>query len=48
MSHQGTNGLTCSTPHHQALKRSLDWLLASATGATYEQCKTYANTGNPY
>src|SRR3954447_26962667 len=30
MSHQGTNGLTCSTPHHQALKRSLDWLLASA------------------
>jgi hypothetical protein len=31
MSHQGTNGLTCSTPHHQALKRSLDWLLASAT-----------------
>jgi len=30
MSHQGTDGLTCSTPHHQALKRSLDWLLASA------------------
>jgi Transposase DDE domain len=30
MSHQGTDRLTCSTPHHQALKRSLDWLLASA------------------
>src|SRR4051812_43117498 len=30
MSHQGTTGLTCSTPHHQALKRSLDWLLATA------------------
>ena len=30
MSHQGTDGLTCSTPHHQALKQSLDWLLASA------------------
>jgi hypothetical protein len=30
MSHQGTAGLTCSTPHHQALKQSLDWLLASA------------------
>jgi hypothetical protein len=30
MSHQGTDGLTGSTPHHQALKRSLDWLLASA------------------
>ena len=30
MSHQGTDGLTCSTPHHQDLKRSLDWLLASA------------------
>jgi hypothetical protein len=30
MSHQGTDGLTCTTPHHQALKQSLDWLLASA------------------
>jgi hypothetical protein len=30
MSHQGTDGLTGSTPHHQALKRSLDWLLAAA------------------
>jgi hypothetical protein len=30
MSHQGTDGLTCSTPHHQALKQSLDWLLVSA------------------
>src|SRR3954470_15530165 len=30
MSHQGRDGLTCSTPHHQALKRSLDWLLAAA------------------
>src|SRR5206468_4351477 len=30
MSHQGTDGLTSSTPHHQALKQSLDWLLASA------------------
>lgn len=30
MAHQGTDGLTCSTPHHQALKQSLDWLLASA------------------
>lgn len=30
MAHQGTDGLTCSTPHHQALKSSLDWLLASA------------------
>src|SRR3954471_14770941 len=29
MSHQGTDGLTCSTPHHQALKQSLDRLLAS-------------------
>ncbi len=30
MSHQGTDGLTCSAAHHQALKQSLDWLLASA------------------
>lgn len=30
MTHQGTDGLTCSNPHHQALKSSLDWLLASA------------------
>jgi hypothetical protein len=30
MSHQGTVGLNGSAPHHQALNRSLDWLLASA------------------
>src|SRR4051812_24082978 len=31
MSHQGTDGLTCPTPHHQALRRALDWLLAAAS-----------------
>jgi hypothetical protein len=30
MSHQDTDGLTSSTPHHQALKAALDWLLAAA------------------
>jgi Transposase DDE domain len=30
MSHQDTDGHTSSTPHHQALKAALDWLLASA------------------
>jgi hypothetical protein len=30
MSHQDTDGLTCSTPHHQDLKAALDWLWASA------------------
>src|SRR5438270_2489471 len=30
MSHQDTDGLTGSTPHHQALKAALDRLLASA------------------
>jgi hypothetical protein len=30
MSHQDTDGLTDSAAHHQALKRALDWLLASA------------------
>jgi hypothetical protein len=31
MSHQDTDGLNGSAPHHQALKRALDWLLASAS-----------------
>jgi hypothetical protein len=31
MSHQDTVGHTSSTPHHQALKAALDWLLASAS-----------------
>jgi hypothetical protein len=30
MSHQDTDGHTGSAAHHQALKRALDWLLASA------------------
>jgi Transposase DDE domain len=30
MSHQDTDGLTSSTPHHQALKAALDWLLVAA------------------
>lgn len=30
MSHQDTDGHTDSAAHHQALKRALDWLLASA------------------
>jgi hypothetical protein len=30
MSHQDAVGHTSSTPHHQALKAALDWLLASA------------------
>ena len=29
MSHQDTDGLTVSEPHHQALKRALEWLLHS-------------------
>lgn len=31
MSHQDTDGLNGSAPHHQALKQALDWLLASAS-----------------
>lgn len=30
MSHQDTDGLTVSAPHHQALNQALDWLLSSA------------------
>jgi hypothetical protein len=30
MSHQDTDGLTSSTPHHQALKAALDWLPAAS------------------
>lgn len=39
MTHQGSDGLTCPTPHHQALKRSLDWLSASArlSDATFRE-----------
>src|SRR6266436_848124 len=31
MSHQDTDGLNGSAPHHQALKRALDWLLSLAS-----------------
>jgi hypothetical protein len=30
MSHQDTDGNTASSPHHQALKQALDWLVKSA------------------
>ena len=30
MSHQETDGNTASSPHHQALKQALDWLVKSA------------------
>jgi hypothetical protein len=47
MSHQDTDGLTGSTPHHQALNAALDWLLSSAdlSKATFRrECTWTPNT----
>ena len=47
MSHQDTDGLTVSTPHHQDLKRTLDWIFRSVelTDVTFRRDCTWTPKG---